>query len=196
MTETIEALVDGGSASAGPPLGPALGPLGVNIGQIIKDINEMTKDFKGMKVPVKVMVEPESKKYEIKIGTPPASALIKAELKLDKAASDIRNQVVGDLTLEQVEKISRMKSTDLLGKDRETRMREVMGTCYSMGVTIEGKDGRVMIREVGGPELPEIVYREYVPKPKKEEKPEPEADEAAEGEDGAQEAAAEDGSSE
>jgi len=35
MAETIEALVEGGKASAGPPLGPALGPMGVNIMQII-----------------------------------------------------------------------------------------------------------------------------------------------------------------
>jgi large subunit ribosomal protein L11 len=40
MAETIEALVEGGKASAGPPLGPALGPLGVNIMQIINVINE------------------------------------------------------------------------------------------------------------------------------------------------------------
>ena len=31
MAETVKALVEGGKASAGPPLGPALGPLGVNI---------------------------------------------------------------------------------------------------------------------------------------------------------------------
>ena len=39
MTETIKALVDAGKASAGPPLGPALGPLGVNIMQIINTGN-------------------------------------------------------------------------------------------------------------------------------------------------------------
>ena len=51
MTETIEALVEGGKASAGPPLGPALGPLGVNIMEIINTINDKTKEFDGMKVP-------------------------------------------------------------------------------------------------------------------------------------------------
>ncbi len=37
--QTVEALIEGGKATAAPPLGPALGPLGVNIGQIIADIN-------------------------------------------------------------------------------------------------------------------------------------------------------------
>ena len=45
MAETVEALVDGGKATAGPPLGPALGPMGVNIMQVINTINEKTKEF-------------------------------------------------------------------------------------------------------------------------------------------------------
>ena len=43
MVDTVEALVDGGRASAGLPLGPALVPKGVNIGQVIAKINEKTK---------------------------------------------------------------------------------------------------------------------------------------------------------
>ena len=49
--EKIEALVEGGKASAAPPLGPALGPMGVNIGEVIAEINKKTEAFKGMKVP-------------------------------------------------------------------------------------------------------------------------------------------------
>jgi large subunit ribosomal protein L11 len=70
MAEKIEALVEGGKASAGPPLGPALGPLGVNIMQIINTINDKTKQFSGMKVPVKVIVDPKTKDFEIQVSTP------------------------------------------------------------------------------------------------------------------------------
>ena len=82
MVDTVEALVDGGRASAGPPLGPALGPKGVNIGQVIAKINERTKAFDGMKVPVKILIN-DDKSFDIKVGTPPMSALIKSELGLD-----------------------------------------------------------------------------------------------------------------
>ena len=34
--QTISSLITGGEASAGPPLGPALGPIGVNILQVMK----------------------------------------------------------------------------------------------------------------------------------------------------------------
>ena len=77
MSEKVEALVEGGKASAGPPLGPALGPMGVNIGEVINQINEKTKDFKGMKVPVIVIID--GKNFKIKVGTPPISAMIKKE---------------------------------------------------------------------------------------------------------------------
>ena len=81
MPEIIEVLVDGGEASPGPPLGPALGPLGVNIMNVANDINKKTGPFKGMKVPVKITIA-DDKSYEIEVGTPPISALIKDELGL------------------------------------------------------------------------------------------------------------------
>ncbi len=77
--QKVSSLVTGGAASAGPPLGPALGPLGVNIMEVINAINEKTKDFEGMKVPVTVIVDSDTKKYEIEIGIPSAAALIMKE---------------------------------------------------------------------------------------------------------------------
>jgi len=44
----VEALVNGGQATAGPPLGPALGPLGVNVLAIVNKINEITKDYSAL----------------------------------------------------------------------------------------------------------------------------------------------------
>ena len=120
MVDTVEALVDGGKASAGPPLGPALGPKGVNIGQIIAAINEKTKAFAGMKVPVKILIK-EDKSFDIKVGTPPMSALIKGELGLQKGSGNARAEKVGNLTLEQAKKIAEMKHDDLLGATMEAK---------------------------------------------------------------------------
>ncbi len=82
--ETVEALVEGGKATAAPPLGPALGPKGVNIGQVVAEINKKTESFKGMQVPVKVIIDPDTKEFEITVGTPPASSLIKKETGIEK----------------------------------------------------------------------------------------------------------------
>ena len=61
--ETVDALVEGGKASAGPPIGSSLGPLKVNVGQIVQQINAKTAAFKGMKVPVKIIVDTETKEF-------------------------------------------------------------------------------------------------------------------------------------
>ena len=147
MVDTVEALVDGGRASAGPPLGPALGPKGVNIGQVIAKINEKTAAFVGMKVPVKVLIA-DDKSFEIKVGTPPMSALIKGELGLQSGSSNARTTQVGNLTLDQAKKIADMKQDDLLGSDQKARVLEVAGNCVSVGVTIDGKSGKDFQKDV------------------------------------------------
>jgi len=139
MVDTVKALVDGGKASAGPPLGPALGPLGVNIMQVLNAINDKTKQFEGMKVPVKVIVDPKTKKFDIEIGTPPASSLILKEIGVEKGSGAPSTRKVGNLTVDQAVKIAKMKYDALLGKDLKKKTKEIIGTCVSMGITVEGK---------------------------------------------------------
>lgn len=157
MPETIEVLVDGGKASAGPPLGPALGPTGINIMNVVNEINTKTKDFAGMKVPVKVIIEPKDKSFTVTVGTPPASALLKDIAKIQLGAHNARTEVVADLKIEDIAKISRMKGDSLAGKDVRQRCKEVAGTCVSMGITIEGKHPREVQKE-----LQEGVYDDRI----------------------------------
>ena len=145
MVETIEALVEGGSASAGPPLGPALGPMGINIKDVIDKINAETKVFEGMKVPVKVFVDTTKKTFEIEIGTPPTSSLIKKELNIEKGSST-RTDKVGNLTMEQVKRIVEMKGQSILGNTIKQSVKEILGTCISMGVTVDDQDPREIQR--------------------------------------------------
>lgn len=140
--EKIEALVDGGKATPGPPLGPALGPMGVNIVQVINAINDKTRAFEGMKVPVKVLVDPSTKKFEIEVGTPPASALILKQVGVEKGSGNPKTNKIGDLTIDQAIKVAHQKGDALLGKTLKARVKEVLGTCVSMGVTVEGMDPR------------------------------------------------------
>ena len=140
MTETIKALVEGGKASAGPPLGPALGPMGVNIMQVINTINDKTKNFQGMKVPVTVIIDPKTKEFEIEVGTPPAASLILNELGAEKGSPSPTRHKAGNLTMDQVVKVAKMKTDSLLGAALKQKSKEIVGTCSSMGVTVEGKN--------------------------------------------------------
>ncbi len=155
--ETIDVLIEGGKATAAPPLGPALGPLGVNIGQVVSEINKKTADFKGMKVPVKVIVDKDTKEFTIKVGTPPASQLIKKEAGLQKASGNPSKDFVADLKMEQIIKITKMKEDSLLGKDNVQKAKEILGTCNSMGIMVEGKKAIEIIKEIN-----EGKYKEQI----------------------------------
>ena len=144
----VNLLVSGGQATAGPPLGPALGPLGVNVLEIVNKINELTKDYAGMKVPVKVTVDPETKEFDVSIGTPTTSALIVRELKIEKGSGTPNTEKVGNLTMEQVVRISKLKRPEFLAKTLKAAAKEILGSCVSMGVTVEGKDPREVQKEI------------------------------------------------
>ena len=148
MAERLNVLVDGGKATPGPPLGPALGPLGVNIVEILKAINEKTKSFEGMKVPVTLLVDPKTKAFTIEVGTPPTSALITKELKIEKGSGDPGKTRVGNLSLVQAIKVANMKADAMQGKSLKARVLEVVGTAVSMGVTVEGKPAKQLSKEI------------------------------------------------
>ncbi|HEC96128.1 MAG TPA: 50S ribosomal protein L11 [Euryarchaeota archaeon] len=155
--QVVEVLVEGGKATPGPPLGPALGPLGVNVAQVVKAINDATKEYEGMKVPVKIIVDPATRQFEIEVGTPPTSALILKEIGAEKGSSNPKTEKVGDLTIEQVIKIAKLKKKDMLSYTLKNAVKEVLGTCVSMGVTVMGKDPREVQKMIdnGEIEIPE-----------------------------------------
>ena len=150
---TVQAMVEGGKASPAPPLGPSLAPTGVNIGQVIAAINEKTKEFAGVSVPVKVVVDKAAKTFEIEVGTPPTSALVKRELGLKEPVKEEAGvkgkKTIGDLSFEQAVKIARSKQSASLARSLKAGVKEVVGTCLSLGVTIEGKNAKIVTKEIG-----------------------------------------------
>jgi large subunit ribosomal protein L11 len=147
MGDVVEVLVKGGHATAAPPLAPSLAPLGVNIGKVVEEINKKTKDFDGTEVPVKVIVN-DDKSFKILVGTPPVSALIKRELNLEKGSGKTGQENVADMRIEQIIKIAKLKEDTIFGNDLKSKVKQVLGTCGSMGVLIEGKNAKDVIREI------------------------------------------------
>ncbi|MFA5764286.1 MAG: 50S ribosomal protein L11 [archaeon] len=143
----IKVMVSGGKANAGPPLGPALAPTGVNIGNVVAKINEATMSFDGMNVPVTVTINGD-KTFSIKVGSPPTSALIIKEAKIKKGSGNPKTDMLGNLTIEQVLKVVDQKYDSLNAVSKKAAAKEIMGTCDSMGVTIEGQRARIIIAEV------------------------------------------------
>jgi large subunit ribosomal protein L11 len=109
---------------------------------IVNKINELTKDYAGMKVPVKVTVDPETKEFEVTVGTPTASALVVSELKIEKGSGTPNTAKVGNLTMEQIIRVAKIKRHELLSKNLKLAAKEILGSCVSIGVTVDEKDPR------------------------------------------------------
>ncbi|MEW6043329.1 MAG: 50S ribosomal protein L11 [Thermoproteota archaeon] len=147
-TQSISALVTGGQASAGPPLGPALGPLGVNIMQIINTINDKTKDFEGMKVPVTVSVNTKTKQWEVIVGIPSAAALLLKEAGIQKGSGTSGATWVGDIKVDSLVKVAKAKLESSYASSIKSVAKEVAGTCVSLGIKIEGKNPKEFTAEI------------------------------------------------
>ena len=124
---TINTLVEGGSASAGPPLGPELGPLPADVGEVVQAINEKTSEFDGMEVPVDVEVDEETGDFTVEVGKPPVAQLIFDELGIDGGSGEPNITKVADMDFATACKIAGMKSSDLLAMDLRGAVKEVIG---------------------------------------------------------------------
>lgn len=146
--QKISALVTGGGASAGPPLGPAMGPLGVNIMEVVAAINEKTKDFEGMKVPVTVSVDPDTKKYEIEVGVPSTAALLMKEAGIQKGTGAAGTEWAGEVTMDAVAKVAGTKLEASYATSLKKVAKSVVGTCVPLGLKIEGKTPKEITAEI------------------------------------------------
>ena len=146
--QTISSLVTGGEASAGPPLGPALGPMGVNILEIINTINEKTKEFQGMKIPVSVSVDSDTKKCEIEVGIPSASALLLKEAGIQKGSGTSGTEWIGEVSADMIAKVAKVKLETSYASSLKSVAKQIVGTCVSLGIKVEGKTPKEFTAEI------------------------------------------------
>lgn len=133
----------------GPAVAQQLGPMGINMGKVISDVNAATAEFKGVTVPVHLTVDAKTKKVSIKVLSPPTSELIKKELGLEKASGARLKMRVGNLAIEQVIAISKAKHNSLLSNDFLSTVKSVLGTCQALGVLVENKEVKDVLKEIG-----------------------------------------------
>ena len=144
----VKLLVEGGDMKPGPAIAQKLGPLGINIGKVIQDVNSSTKDFKGLKVPVELDINAKTKKFEVKVFSPPVAELIKKELGIEKGSGERKKLKAGNLSIEQIIKISKTKHSDMLASTLKSAVRTVVGSCVSLGVLVENLDPKKVEEQI------------------------------------------------
>ena len=133
----IKLNIPAGTATAAPPVGPALGQHGLPIMEFVKAFNERTKDKQGNILPVVITVY-EDRTFSFITKEPPVAEMIKKTLNLEKGSGNALKEPVGSLSQAQIRQIADAKLPDLNTKDIEAAMKVVEGTAKSMGVKISG----------------------------------------------------------
>jgi large subunit ribosomal protein L11 len=134
----IKLQVPAGKANPSPPIGPALGQRGLNIMEFCKAFNAQTQGLEpGMPIPVTITAFAD-KSFTFKMGTPPATYMIKKVIKLDKGSSVPNKNKVGKITRAQLEEIAKVKMKDMTAADMDAAVRTIAGSARSMGVIVEG----------------------------------------------------------
>ena len=131
----IKLNIPAGSATAAPPVGPALGQHGLPIMEFVKAFNEKTADKQGNILPVVITVF-EDRTFSFITKEPPVAEMIKKALSLSKGSGKALKEPVGTLNTAQVRQIAEAKLPDLNTRNVEAAMKIVEGTARSMGVKV------------------------------------------------------------
>lgn len=140
--------------------GPAVGPTGINIKDVVDEINEKTMVFKGLTVPVRIECDPETKQFEIFIETPSTASLLLKEVGAEKGSSASSEEIIGDLTLDQIINVVGAKKDKFLEKNLKLAVKTVLGTALSIGISVEGQDPREIQKRIENGEFDDKVRGE------------------------------------
>jgi large subunit ribosomal protein L11 len=135
-------IVNGGAATGGPPIGPALGPTGVNIMQVVNKINEETAEYKGLPVPVDVTIETDTRTFTVEVGMLTTFALISQVTGITKGSQTPNTNFVADMSFDDLVGIAKKKRPGIYAASLKTAVREILGTCQSAGVTVDGRPAK------------------------------------------------------
>lgn len=137
----------GGEEGAPAVLAPKVGPLGLNLKKIRTDIQTVTMPWKGIRIIAKLAVK--NREAEITV-VPTASSLILKELKEPlrdrKKVKNIKHN--GNLTKATILDIAKQLRFKSQARHMSGTVKEVLGTAFAIGCSIDGKHPRDLQKEI------------------------------------------------
>ncbi|MFB0567977.1 MAG: 50S ribosomal protein L11, partial [Candidatus Bathyarchaeia archaeon] len=80
-----------------------------------------------------------------------------SELKIEKGSGTPKTEKAGDLTMEQLIRIAKVKQDKVLARNLKAAVKEILGSCVSMGVTVEGNDPKDFQKEIDQGKYDELL---------------------------------------
>ena len=142
----------GGEVGATSALAPKIGPLGLSPKKVGDDIAKATADWKGLRITVQLTVQNRQAKVDV---VPSASSLVIRALKEPprdrKKVKNIKHS--GNLSLDEIIAIARQMKPRSMAKALSGTVKEVLGTCQSVGCTVDGSHPHDIIDKINSGEI-------------------------------------------
>ncbi|XP_029662295.1 60S ribosomal protein L12 [Formica exsecta] len=142
----------GGEVGATSSLAPKIGPLGLSPKKVGDDIAKATSDWKGLKITVQLTIQ--NRQATISVVPSAASLIIKA---LKEPPRDRKRQKnikhSGNLSFDDIVSIARSMRSRSMSRTLSGTVKEILGTCQSVGCTVEGRPPHDLIDDINAGEL-------------------------------------------
>ncbi len=156
----VRAEIQAGKASVAPPLAPALQQLGLDPLKIMDEINRLTKKYEGYVVKVKIFVDQDTLKYDIKIDLPTTTDLLLKTANVSEPSGDPAKKKIGDVSLEKIIEVAIVKKRELNAKSLKAAVKSLLGSARSIGLTVDKKDPKEVSKEIDAGVYDEI-FKKY-----------------------------------
>merc|ERR1711881_121995 len=146
----------GGEVAPTATLAPKVGPLGLSPKKIGDDICKATKEWKGLKVTVKLTIQ--NRQAQVSIVPSASSLIIKALKEKPRDRKKVKNIVHdGNITFDDILNAARTMRERSMAKHLSGTCKELLGTAYSIGCTVDGEHPTDIIAKIesGEIEVPE-----------------------------------------
>ncbi|KAI5693361.1 60S ribosomal protein L12 isoform X2 [Diaphorina citri] len=142
----------GGEVGATSSLAPKIGPLGLSPKKVGDDIAKATGDWKGLKITVCLTIQ--NRQAAISVVPSAASLIIKALKEPPRDRKKVKNvKHNGNVPIDEIYNISRTMRPRSMARKFVGTVKEVLGTCQSVGATVEGRSARDIIEAIDNGEI-------------------------------------------
>jgi len=152
-SQTIFVRVRGGKIANAATLAPKVGPLGLSPKKVGEDIAKATSDWKDLRITVKVEIQNRQTKFEV---VPSAASLIIKALNEPPRESKAKGEHTkhnGNISFGDVLGIAKVMRSRSMAKDYLGTVREVVGSCVSVGCTIGGESPKAVLAKINSGEI-------------------------------------------
>jgi len=136
---------------------------GLNAQEVANIINDKVKPVASLgfqSLNVEVEYDDSTKRViRINVEYPPITDILLKVAGKDTPSHQAGKEIIGDLPLEKVAEVALIKIEELGSRTFKAALKQVVSTCRSIGLTVNGKDPKVVVKEID-----QGVYDELISK--------------------------------